>query len=128
MTFNMPTMNNANHLENNARLFFRAIFRCSKLKLNAKSRKSRGAVSAISDTDIKGKDIFLLCVQFGVSHLLHSFDKLWNTLKSISLTSVHIAFPVKHSRLALNKTDSFAYHRSACTVCLPSQTTLVQLT
>lgn len=128
MVFNTPTMNNANPLENNARLFFIVIFRCSKLKLNARSRRSREAVSTISDTDLKGKDLFLLFVRFGVSHLLHSFDKLWNTMKSISLTSVHIAFPVKHSILALNKIDSSAYHCSACTVCLPSQSTLVQLT
>lgn len=103
IAFNKPTMNNANSWENYVRSFFIVTFKCSKLQLDAEPRRSRGAVPTIGDTDIRGKDPFLLFVQFLVSHLLHSFNKLWNTMKSISPTSVYIAFPVKQSRLALNK-------------------------
>lgn len=64
MVFNKPTMNNANSSENNVRSFFIVVFKCSKLQLDAEPRRSRRAVSTIGDTDIKGKDPFLLFVQF----------------------------------------------------------------
>lgn len=128
MVFNKPTMNNANSLENNFRSFFIVIVKCSKLQLDTEPRRSKRAVPTIGYTDNRGKDPFLPFIEFWVSHLLHSFDRLWNPTKPISPISVHIAFPVKQSKLALNKMDSCAYCCSACTECLLSQTTLAQLT
>lgn len=126
IVFKKPKMNNANSLENNFRSFFIVIVKCSKLQLDTESRRSKWAVP-IGDTDNRGKDLFLVFIEFWVSHLLHSFGRLWNTTKPISPTLVHIAFPVKQSRLALNKMDSFAHCCSACTGCLPYWTTPAQL-